>query len=191
MNARYGLGSENNLDSPSLFLDESFFKALFQEDIRRIGDANHFSKEDNIWRINENGVRWVFYETNLFGDPQLQVHLPSQDSLDLNCEIVSPQSTGFLYVFNTKILLLPFRNDPLIFGAFDVIVEASSQPSGHVYGVEFYLDDELYYFDDESPYSWHVEESLSGSHSISAKVQSYYGDTETSFFTFDAFVKGK
>ena len=59
MNARYGLGSENSLDSPSLALDISFFKALFNESIRRIGPANHYSKEDHIWHIDENGIRWV------------------------------------------------------------------------------------------------------------------------------------
>jgi hypothetical protein len=79
MNARYGLGSENTLNSPSQYLDESFFKALFTENIRELGQANHYSKEDNIWHINENGLRWAYYETNLFGDPQVGVQpLPDE-----------------------------------------------------------------------------------------------------------------
>jgi len=65
MNARFGLGSEDTLYAPSQILDESFFKALFTEDIRQLGRANHYSKEDHIWHINENGIRWVYYETNL------------------------------------------------------------------------------------------------------------------------------
>jgi len=73
MNARYGLGSEDTLYSPSQILDESFFKALFTENLRQLGKANHFSKEEHIWHINENGIRWVYYETNLFGDPELQI----------------------------------------------------------------------------------------------------------------------
>jgi hypothetical protein len=70
-NARFGLGSNNTLDSPSGAYDISFFKALFEEDIGEMGRASHYSKEDNIPRINENGMRWCYYETNLFGDPEL------------------------------------------------------------------------------------------------------------------------
>jgi hypothetical protein len=73
MNARYGLGSENTLYSPSQVLDESFFTAVFTENLRALGQANHYSKEDHIWHINENGIRWVYYETNLFGDPALRI----------------------------------------------------------------------------------------------------------------------
>ena len=73
MNARYGLGSEDTLYSPSQILDESFFSALFTENLRQLGKANHYSKEDHIWHIDENGIRWVYYETNLFGDPELQI----------------------------------------------------------------------------------------------------------------------
>lgn len=78
MNARYGLGSEDTLESPSQVVDESFFKALFTENIRELGRANHYAKEDHIWHINENGIRWVYYETNLFGDPVLRIQ-PGSD----------------------------------------------------------------------------------------------------------------
>jgi hypothetical protein len=76
LNARYGLGSEDTLESPSGMYDESFFSAIFHQHLRELGYANHFSKEDNIWRINENGMRWCYYQTNLFGDPQLQIKSP-------------------------------------------------------------------------------------------------------------------
>ncbi|MBN1280278.1 MAG: hypothetical protein JXA00_01370 [Candidatus Thermoplasmatota archaeon] len=73
MNARYGLGSENTLVSPSQVLDESFFTALFTEHLHALGQANHYSKEAHVYHINENGIRWVYYETNLFGDPALKI----------------------------------------------------------------------------------------------------------------------
>jgi hypothetical protein len=73
LNARFGLGSENTPEAPSGSYDESFYKALFTENIRELGRANHWSKEDNIFRINDNGYRWCFYQTNLFGDPQLKI----------------------------------------------------------------------------------------------------------------------
>ncbi|EMR73304.1 Peptidase family C25, partial [Thermoplasmatales archaeon SCGC AB-539-N05] len=76
LNARYGLGSEDSMESPSGAYDESFYKALFMENIRELGRANHYSKEDNIWRIDENGMRWCYYQTNLFGDPELKIQDP-------------------------------------------------------------------------------------------------------------------
>lgn len=73
LNARYGLGSEDSIEAPSGAYDESFLKALFTENIREVGPANHYSKEDNVWRIDENGMRWCYYQTNLFGDPHLSI----------------------------------------------------------------------------------------------------------------------
>jgi len=73
LNARYGLGSEDSVESPSGAYDESFYKALFEENIRELGRANHYSKQANIWRIDENGMRWCYYQTNLFGDPELSI----------------------------------------------------------------------------------------------------------------------
>jgi hypothetical protein len=42
---------------------------VFGENIREIGRANHDSKEDNLFMIQRSCMRWVYYETNLFGDP--------------------------------------------------------------------------------------------------------------------------
>jgi len=73
LNARYGLGSEDSVESPSGAYDETFYKALFEENIRELGRASHYSKQGNIWRIDENGMRWCYYQTNLFGDPELSI----------------------------------------------------------------------------------------------------------------------
>jgi hypothetical protein len=78
LNARYGLGSEDKPEAPSGIYDESFFEALFTENIRELGRASHYSKEDNIWRIDENGMRWCYYQTNLFGDPELSIKNPNK-----------------------------------------------------------------------------------------------------------------
>ena len=60
LNARYGLGSEDIPEAPSGAYDESFFKKLFDENIKELGGASHGSKEDNVWRINDNGYRWCW-----------------------------------------------------------------------------------------------------------------------------------
>ena len=77
LNARYGLGSEDTIESPSGLYDESFYKALFVENIKKLGPANHYSKEYYIDRIEENGMRWCYYQTNLFGDPEISIKVPN------------------------------------------------------------------------------------------------------------------
>jgi len=77
LNARYGLGSDGTLESPSGAYDESFYRAIFEENIAELGHASHYSKEDHIWQIDENGMRWCYYQTNLFGDPSLRVKTPN------------------------------------------------------------------------------------------------------------------
>ena len=79
-NARYGIGPNNNLicrkfgstDSISERYHREFWDAVFGENITVISKANQDSKEDNIWRINSDCMRFVFYELNLFGDPAVQ-----------------------------------------------------------------------------------------------------------------------
>jgi len=72
LNARYGWGS-GDTDGPSQRFDREFFDALFGEDITRLGPANHDSKEDNAYRIDESCMRWCTYELNLFGDPTVPI----------------------------------------------------------------------------------------------------------------------
>jgi len=79
LNARYGLGSEDSPFAPSGGYDESFYEALFVENIKELGRASHYSKEDNVWRIDENGYRWCYYQTNLFGDPELRIKDPAEE----------------------------------------------------------------------------------------------------------------
>jgi hypothetical protein len=54
------------------FLRE-FWDAIFNEDegISSIGWANQDSKEDNLWRLDEEYMRKTYYELNLFGDPTI------------------------------------------------------------------------------------------------------------------------
>lgn len=113
LNARYGLGSENTLESPSGAYDEAFFKALFEENIRELGKASHYSKEQHIWQIDDNGMRWCYYQTNLFGDPALKIkllnHAPETPTIqgntqgkidemqEYNCYTSDPESDDILY----------------------------------------------------------------------------------------------
>ena len=72
-NARYGWGASYSTDGPSQRYDREFWDAVYGENYLQIGRANHDSKEDNAYRINEQCMRWCYYETNLFGDPTVKI----------------------------------------------------------------------------------------------------------------------
>ena len=71
MNARYGWGSFDSTDGPSQRFDRQFWDATLGERILQLGRANQDSREDNVYDINGDCIRWCFYELNLFGDPEL------------------------------------------------------------------------------------------------------------------------
>ena len=70
-NARYGWFWSYSTDGDSQRFHREFWDAVFGENIPQIGKANADSKEDNLAIINRSCIRWVYYETNLFGDPSL------------------------------------------------------------------------------------------------------------------------
>jgi hypothetical protein len=72
-NARYGFFWSYSTDGDSQRLHRQFWDAVFGEMIPEIGRANHDSKEDNLPIIGRSCIRWVYYETNLFGDPSLKI----------------------------------------------------------------------------------------------------------------------
>lgn len=191
MNARYGLGSENTLYSPSQVLDESFFTALFTENLRELGRANHYSKEDHIWHINENGIRWVYYETNLFGDPEVSIKDPSPSNVVFNITFTCPENSGSLYILGKKIFPLFLIKIPILIGRTTMQVEAISDPEGQAYSVEFYLDNKSQHIDSEVPYEYNLNTFLTGRHTVTAEVHGIYGEKESESIDIITFILGK
>lgn len=74
MNARFGFAEFNSTDGASHRYNREFWDAIFNpmENKRTIGKANADSKEDNIYRIHDTYMRWIYYELNLFGDPTIE-----------------------------------------------------------------------------------------------------------------------
>ncbi len=73
-NSRYGWYMPGGTNSSSQYYDRQFFSAIFGDDITRIGDVNHLSKEVDVSYIQSSEYfRWVYYETNLFGDPTMDI----------------------------------------------------------------------------------------------------------------------
>ena len=73
-NSRYGWYEPGGTNSSSQYYDREFFDALFGQNISRIGEMNTYSKEADVsLMLGNDYMRWTAYETNLFGDPTLDV----------------------------------------------------------------------------------------------------------------------
>ena len=72
-NSDAGWGEYLSTDGASQRYSREFWDAVFNESLSVISEANQDSKEDNIWRIGENCMRWCYYELNLFGDPAVDL----------------------------------------------------------------------------------------------------------------------
>ena len=174
MNSRYGLGKENSTDSPGQRYDYSFFKALFEKNIKELGRANHFSKEDNVWRINENGMRWTYYQTNLFGDPQLAIKEP-EEKINISIEIKKPLNG--IYIFDRG-AFFSFINKTFIIGKITIEANVGSEPEGKIAKVNFYINNELKKSLTSEPFSWIWNEKAIGEYKISIEAIAINGKSK-------------
>ncbi|MCK4366123.1 MAG: hypothetical protein KAW45_08730, partial [Thermoplasmatales archaeon] len=77
MNAHLGIGQYLGTDGPSQRYHREFWDAVFGDMTNTFGKAIQGCREDNLYRINENFMRFCFYEINLFGDPAAElIHGP-------------------------------------------------------------------------------------------------------------------
>jgi hypothetical protein len=72
-NARYGFFWSYSTDGDSQRFHRRFWDAVFGKNIPQLGRANHDSKESNLPILGRSCIRWVYYETNLFGDPAVKI----------------------------------------------------------------------------------------------------------------------
>ena len=73
-NSRYGWYEPGGTNSSSQYYDRLFYDAIFGQDIFTIGDINRHSKEVDVSMIQgDEYIRWTAYETNLFGDPSMDI----------------------------------------------------------------------------------------------------------------------
>ncbi len=76
-NTRYGWYSPGSVWGASEYFDITFFEALFDKNIRELGNALNDSKIELLTQALSSGVmRWVYYELILFGDPSVMVKDP-------------------------------------------------------------------------------------------------------------------
>ncbi len=129
MNAREGYGAWNSTDGPSQRYNREFWDAVYNPDeaISELGAVNADSKEDNLWRINEEIMRWCYYEINLFGDPTIPLPGACSDAgtLLLSASKVACEGSGGIDVRDCGLNL----NDMAIDTVY-VQVTSDSDPTG-------------------------------------------------------------
>lgn len=73
-NSRYGWYEPGGTNSSSQYYDRQFFDAIFGQNIFEIGAVNRYSHEIDVsYMENDEYMRWVAYQTTLFGDPSMDI----------------------------------------------------------------------------------------------------------------------
>jgi hypothetical protein len=173
MNSRYGLGRHNSTDSPGQRYHAAFIQAL-NNGYCELGRANQLSKQANLWRVDENGMRWIHYEANLIGDPSLAVKGIIPEKEDLSIELIRP-TAGTVYVQDVARLEIEFLHRPIIIGP--ILVQANV--TGTAEEVNFYLDGKYMATDKIPPYSWECEVLGQGRHMLTALAIGTNGSTDS------------
>jgi len=77
-NSRYGLATDTGeTNGPSQFHNRMFFNEIFGKNNTNIGKANQKAKESLAGFVSaaDGGMRWVYYNVNLLGDPETRIHI--------------------------------------------------------------------------------------------------------------------
>ena len=111
MNTGFGYGSTENYDGPDNRFAREFYDALFSpfEKISSIGKANQDSKEDNIWRINEDNMYHVYYNTMLFGDPYVKIKGSESTTADFDWSPKYPVTGKQIFFQDRSTGLISYR----------------------------------------------------------------------------------
>ncbi|MFM8270186.1 MAG: C25 family cysteine peptidase, partial [Pseudomonadota bacterium] len=76
-NSNYGWYEPGGANGHSNRLHTMFYDTVFKEGSRSLGKTLYRAKERLIDQANSNSyMRWVLYETNLFGDPEVMLKFP-------------------------------------------------------------------------------------------------------------------
>ncbi len=72
-NSGFGWYQPGSTDGPSTKQQLLFYDTAFKEGIRELGKIHYRTKERMIPDMSQGIIRYVVYETNLFGDPELRL----------------------------------------------------------------------------------------------------------------------
>jgi hypothetical protein len=129
MNAREGWGRRNSTDGPSHRFHREFWNAVYSTDEAKpeLGRSNAYSKEKNIYRVNEECMRWCLYEVTLFGDPTIALMAGCQDA-----GFVSLDRSSYAWedVVALRVIDCGLNLDDNVVETAAIAVASDSEPSG-------------------------------------------------------------
>ena len=132
-NSRYGWYAPGATNSSSQYHDRQFFDAIFGENITQVGFVNADAKEDNAsFFAGDIYMRWVVYETNLFGDPSMDIWTDMPTDIVANYPTSIPVGSGSLILQTNT----PFARVGVTQNG-ELIGKAFTDASGNV-TIEFY-----------------------------------------------------
>lgn len=136
----------------------------------RVGEALYDSKYTcNLnYSLNHYAEYCNMFTFNLYGDPSMILEGVASTVPDV--DIVKPGNA--IYFNNNKIMDFSV---PIIIGPIDVTVNVSDNLYD-IDRVEFYIDDELRYIDNNGPYSWRWDEQVFLKHGIKVIVYNNVGN---------------
>ncbi|MEM2715838.1 MAG: hypothetical protein QW762_03920, partial [Candidatus Thermoplasmatota archaeon] len=111
-------------------------------------------------------MRWIYYETNLLGDPQIKIKEP-EEKINLSVEILKPLKGLYILDFGP---IFKFINSTIIFGAISIVASVRSEPEGKIKEVKFYINNETKVSFASPPYIWLWDEKCHGKYKISIEA---------------------
>jgi len=126
-------------------------------------DSIHYLLDNKLYdyngeiKIGEGNHSFIYYSTDKAGNiEELKRTRIKIDKHAPDVTLLNP--TDGIYLFGRKLLESPY---PIIIGNVSIEVKVIDELSG-VAHVDFYIDDELKFKDDEPPYSWEWNEQMIG-----------------------------
>ncbi|MEM2935510.1 MAG: C25 family cysteine peptidase, partial [Candidatus Thermoplasmatota archaeon] len=113
LNANYGWATKRSTDGASQAYDREFFDAVYGENIREIGKANQDSKEDSLYRLYEDCMRWCYYELNLLGDPEVAFKPGTTHNNDVRAKSINEPKDGEIIATGTYTVNATIENTGL------------------------------------------------------------------------------
>ena len=80
--SRYGWGVIGSTNGPSQYYHREWANAIFNKEIDTIGETLNESKITNIPQMDNPTMYWVYYETNLFGDPAMTLWRDTPNTIE-------------------------------------------------------------------------------------------------------------
>ncbi len=107
-NTRYGWGYPCNANGPSNKFHRAFMDAVFNGDVRNLGDANQRSKEANAGLLGFHGAhRWAAHGLCLMGDPETPIATQG------GSRVITVENTG-----DENLMVAGIQNDNVTITAF-------------------------------------------------------------------------